>query len=452
MNRIRFSSISLVGALALSVALFSPVLGVLGSSDRGASPTEPLRREDLAELQKYEKDVEVNMDAAVTVSTFAAPNVVVNGDTVVFTTFVRNETNEKQSITVIDSMGELNRGILYGVGGGRIIFLEGSQRVFGMQARYVTGDIDTTSGVTIRNINAGSSVIIQYKGIVSSTGVLSDSIAQVRNEAQITSGDRDVVGIRILGKNVTEIGRVCSSPEYQEFPDTSSSLELKCYENNLSDTGRITGPDYYNASEVAEILVEDLGTCSYSAARDFVDVSMDYELQCAVSLVYDFGFMTGYGDGTFAPDSGITRAEFVKVILTARETYIAPYEGQISRFADVSGDHSLKTYIIAATELGIVSGYSDGTFRPNEQISRKEVTKVVLRAFGLGTSEVIPRQYKDLDPADPLAAYIGRASTLGILQGHDGYIYPNSSMNRAEVAQVISKVLGYLADGTTVIR
>ena len=96
----------------------------------------------------------------------------------------------------------------------------------------------------------------------------------------------------------------------------------------------------------------------------------------AVSTLSNAGILNGYEDGTFQPDGNITRAEFATI--TAR-FFEATYEGE-DLFSDIAG-HWAADYINQAANAGIVDGYPDGTFRPQQNITRAEAMTMVNRTI-----------------------------------------------------------------------
>lgn len=110
-----------------------------------------------------------------------------------------------------------------------------------------------------------------------------------------------------------------------------------------------------------------------TASATFSDVNSGDWYSLAVSTLADMGVITGYPDGTFRPNQQITRAEFAAIAsrfddLNSSET---------NAFSDVSSDHWAISYINSAYARGWINGYTDGTFKPDNGITRAEVVKIV---------------------------------------------------------------------------
>lgn len=107
--------------------------------------------------------------------------------------------------------------------------------------------------------------------------------------------------------------------------------------------------------------------------KEFSDVKQDAWYSEHVSNMVATGIINGYPDGTFKPDKALTRAEFVAVICNAFKL-----EEQESKFLDTQS-HWAENQIVYASQNGWVNGYSDGTFHPDDSISRAEATVIVNR-------------------------------------------------------------------------
>ena len=112
----------------------------------------------------------------------------------------------------------------------------------------------------------------------------------------------------------------------------------------------------------------------WSQTNDYTDVPADAWYNSAVSTLSNAGILDGYEDGTFRPDGNITRAEFATITARFLE---ASYDGG-NRFPDIDG-HWAAEYINEAASAGIVDGYEDGTFRPQQNITRAEAVTMVNR-------------------------------------------------------------------------
>jgi hypothetical protein len=126
-----------------------------------------------------------------------------------------------------------------------------------------------------------------------------------------------------------------------------------------------------------------------SCGRMYADVHSD-TLGCEqIEMLTEIGILQGYGDGTFRPPYPLTRAEFAKLIVLALG--VAPKPAQAADYKDTSDSHwAVKEgYIQAVTSLGLMTGYGDQRFQPDKEIKYGEAIKVLVSALGR-TSDGIP--------------------------------------------------------------
>ena len=113
--------------------------------------------------------------------------------------------------------------------------------------------------------------------------------------------------------------------------------------------------------------------------NSFPDVNKDDWFNITVSSLANMGALSGYEDGTFRPNEPISRAELAAMAVRFYDTFEAEYEE--GTFLDVEGDEWYADAIAAAAELGILGGYPDGTVRPNNNITRAETCAIVNRVL-----------------------------------------------------------------------
>lgn len=156
--------------------------------------------------------------------------------------------------------------------------------------------------------------------------------------------------------------------------------EVFAYMDGRSET-EFAPEEGITRAEAASIFYRCLTAASRASLVErsvFADVSA-YAWYCeAVSALAGAGILDGRGEMRFAPEEGITRAEFV--VLAMRILGEGERLGA-DRFTDVSGSWA-RGYINAAYELGIIGGYPDGTFRPNAGISRAEAASIMNALLG----------------------------------------------------------------------
>ncbi|WP_342471674.1 InlB B-repeat-containing protein [Metasolibacillus sp. FSL H7-0170] len=116
-------------------------------------------------------------------------------------------------------------------------------------------------------------------------------------------------------------------------------------------------------------------------------------------------------------------------------------------FKDIE-NHWAKEMIEALTAQGIIQGYEDGTFRPNESVSRMHVAALLTRAFSFEPVR-LASDFTDVSPAHPYYDAIKELQQARIVDGVDGAFLPTEKMTRAQLAKILVGVLGLTPEGTT---
>lgn len=141
------------------------------------------------------------------------------------------------------------------------------------------------------------------------------------------------------------------------------------------------GYEYNNSSSLCEeiLTIEDEESISDAGESQFKN---------SILVLKNKGFISGYEDGTFKPFNPINRAEFIKIVIGAKFAGDRILDNCTNGgFSDVPDGAWFANYVCAAKGLGIVAGYSDGTFRPSQKINVAEALKITLKAFDIETRE-----------------------------------------------------------------
>ncbi len=136
-------------------------------------------------------------------------------------------------------------------------------------------------------------------------------------------------------------------------------------------------------AEVATIfyrlLKDDVRAEHWTKSNDFTDVEADDWYNTPVSTLSAMGIITGYEDGSFKPNAPITRAEFAAMAVRFFEEDSAIYEK--GTFNDIAGSEWFADAVQAAKDHSIIGGYPDGSFQPNKNISRAEACSIINRTL-----------------------------------------------------------------------
>ncbi|MBS5595298.1 MAG: S-layer homology domain-containing protein, partial [Clostridiales bacterium] len=158
-----------------------------------------------------------------------------------------------------------------------------------------------------------------------------------------------------------------------------------------------------------------------------------------------YQYLIGYPDGTFAPNKGMTRAEVATMF--TRLLKDRPVKGKAYKVAlsDVHAGDWYADTVNYAVEKGIVSGYPDGSFKPNQAITRAEFASIASRFAELTESKDL--SFSDLDASHWGYKAIRLAASNGWISGYpDNTFRPEQAITRAEVTSITNRMLNRSAD------
>ena len=170
---------------------------------------------------------------------------------------------------------------------------------------------------------------------------------------------------------------------------------------NVEPNGNITRAEV--ATIFFRLLTEEVRTANSTQSNSLSDVTRGQWFNHAVSTLSSMGIVKGHNDGTFAPNAPITRAEFAAI--AAR--FDDKNTDTSSKFTDIAS-HWAKNEIGIAANKGWINGYPDGTFRPNQYITRAEAMTLVNRVLNRlpeNSSDLLDSMIKWPDNSDASAWY-----------------------------------------------
>lgn len=176
-----------------------------------------------------------------------------------------------------------------------------------------------------------------------------------------------------------------------------------------------------------------------SGVYAFSDVTEETQYSAAIGQLKEWGKIEGYGDGTYRPEEKITRAEFVKMLMSLQDNSGLEYvqEGAQTGFEDVDNSeepHWAARYISFAVNKNVINGYGDGTFRPDNQVTYQEALKMVVCLLGYGLRASIKAEEIGL-PLWP-DAYMSVATDLLLTKSISVDSFAQQA-SRGAVAQII---------------
>jgi hypothetical protein len=178
----------------------------------------------------------------------------------------------------------------------------------------------------------------------------------------------------------------------------------------------------------------------------FCDVSSGHWAYSFIEAIFNAGLTVGFPDGTYRPANRVTRAEMAVFLKKGIHgaSYTPPAPNGSHPFSDISG-HWAEAWIEDLYDEGFTSGFPDGTFRPLNNVSRAEMAVFLLKAkHGSGYTPPAPGGGSFTDVAGHWAeAWIEQLKAEGITSGYpDGSYRPNNGVTRAEMAVFLVNAFG----------
>lgn len=260
--------------------------------------------------------------------------------------------------------------------------------------------------------------------------------------AAITANKTDAQGKALAGATfVLEDSR--GREAYQATSNTSGTVRFTDVSSGTYTLLEKKAPEGY-------VLSNETYTLTVSGSR----VTMNGKAYSPVTFVNrkaaelnrtdHFAFLVGYTDGTFGPERNMTRAEVTTMFARLLTEQIEADKTYSNTFSDVPKGYWAANYIGYMQQFGIITGYSDGSFRPDAPVTRAEFAAIASRFEKLTEGS---KSFADVPDTYWAARYINFAATRGWVTGYsDGTFKPENTITRAEVAAVTCRLLERSAD------
>lgn len=285
----------------------------------------------------------------------------------------------------------------------------------------VEGDADLRVEKTVSDKNPKVGDTITYTIVVTNTGEA--DLWNVR-----ISDDFDGNGKLDFSEKIPYLGEGMS----KEFTYTYKVVEADRGEkltNRVTARGETDGGQTPSDTDKVVVTVDSTQTPANAIIRPSLN-ARDH-----------VAYIIGYVDGTVRPENDITRSEVAAIFFRLlTDDSRALYWSQYNTYSDVSADAWYNNAVSTLSNAGIITGYTDGTFRPDQPITRAEFAAISARFSdvvygGTATFPDVPATYWAYK-------YISLAQYLGWVQGMpDGNFYPAKNITRAEAITMINRVL-----------
>ncbi|HEY0071720.1 MAG TPA: S-layer homology domain-containing protein [Chloroflexia bacterium] len=237
-------------------------------------------------------------------------------------------------------------------------------------------------------------------------------------------------------------------PAYYAYKTIASQLEGASYVGQ--------GPQMVPGNNPNQPDDSDFIGFDYRFRRGNLNINMLWRVSGSVTVDYP---VDAAQVDVFDRDGGITHLNAsngkVPLTISARPQYVVA-QGCTSIYSDICPDFWAYGFIKCLSDRGVISGYEDGTFRPNNDITRAQLSKVVANAAGF-TELVSGQSFQDIPPSSPFYAFIQRLAVRNIIGGYAcggagepcvgpnnlPYFRPNAPTTRGQIAKIVSSAKGY---------
>lgn len=176
----------------------------------------------------------------------------------------------------------------------------------------------------------------------------------------------------------------------------------------------------------------------------FSDLS-DHWAKETIETLAKFSYVNGMGDGTYAPDATVTRAQFIKMLVDRFSIEAPDYDG---RFSDVNAEQWFSKELMVADQLGIIDPVMKlgSKIKPDSAITREEAASIAARAaykYGAQKKSYIEVSFTDEDSiSDWAKENVKDAVSYGLINGYDTGVYlPENTITRAEATQILYRFI-----------
>lgn len=234
-------------------------------------------------------------------------------------------------------------------------------------------------------------------------------------------------------------------------PESAVKLEIIRGSATIDPT-RLTSKDFKNGVATVTITTKNTSPIQFRVKTDnvmkdspviaqglFMDVSEVHPHFQAISFLKNEGVIEGYPDGSFKPENSVSRVEVLKFILEGIDAEIANTNSL--PFTDTENGTWYADYLQTAIYLGIVDGYPDGSFKPGNTVNKVEFLKMLINAMDVDVNpEIGYLPFDDVDKDHWFAPYVQFAYRRNLIDTEGRKFNPQEEMTRENVAEAMYRV------------
>ncbi|MDD3269927.1 MAG: S-layer homology domain-containing protein [Syntrophomonadaceae bacterium] len=190
------------------------------------------------------------------------------------------------------------------------------------------------------------------------------------------------------------------------------------------------------ASAAESVPANSANPASQPAFKDLPNTGQN---QLYINYIIASKIMTGFPDGSFRPEQGISRAQLAVIIARLKELTPAGTAGLV--FNDVPSGHWAESFIAATSQGGYMEGFADGSFHPDEELSRAQGIAAIMRLVYKTLNPAVLPPLDDMNASHWAAEAMATALAAGMLESTEGKIFPGQALSRGELARCLAIML-----------
>lgn len=338
------------------------------------------------------------------------------------------------------SLGEITKGVLStpDAGNNRPVRIADDALVGDDSAYYTFADM---GGVTVNILKANQEITYEDTSISKKTNSddFTNPLTKTKVFGQITyeSDNENVAKVNVVTGEVTIVGRgtaviTATAEGSDNFTEAEASYKLTVTKRSSGGGGSSSSS---NADDTDKEDAKEHTSSDQTIQKDVPTLNKENH----------FAYMSGYLDGTFKPNQNITRAEVAVMFSRLIDEDFDSDNYETTSFLDVAEDEWYSDRIGYIESLGIINGYPDSTFRPNAPITRAEFATVAANFDDLKETGGV--YFSDLPAGHWAKNFVEMAYNRGWISGYpDGTIKPDRYITRAEVVSVVNRMIERKAD------
>ncbi len=180
-------------------------------------------------------------------------------------------------------------------------------------------------------------------------------------------------------------------------------------------------------------------------AQTFTDVTTSNRNGTAIEFLADHNIISGYPDGTFRPEKPVSRVEFLKLALLSSNIELDV--NTPSNFKDIDENAWYAPYVRKAKKEGWIQGYGDNSFKPEQSVNKVEGLKMIaaIQGWQVATPDLPP--FKDVGLTEWFTPYVAYAKTHNFLEEGGNFYIPSASLSRAKTSETLFRAMVTKATG-----